>query len=79
MKKLTGIVAISFMAGMLCFGLGERVADEVWASKTAHAAASTFSTENCNDLEVMYKRLWGIVLKYDVRKILQILRVEHCQ
>jgi len=40
MKKLTGIVAISFMAGMLCFGLGERVADEVWASKTAHAAAA---------------------------------------
>ena len=45
MKKLTGIVAISFMAGMLCFGLGERVADEVWACKTAHAAAITFSSE----------------------------------
>ncbi len=40
MKKLTGIVAISFMVGMLCFGLGERVADEVWDSKTAHAAAA---------------------------------------
>jgi len=47
MKKLTGLLAISFMAGMLCFGIGERVGDEVWASKTAHAAASPFSAENC--------------------------------
>ena len=47
MKKLTGIVAVAFVAGVIGGGIDERVADEVWTSKTAHAAASSFSAENC--------------------------------
>ena len=50
MKKLTRIVAISFMAGMLCFGIGDRVADEVWTPKAALAASDTFSEESCSAL-----------------------------
>ena len=47
MKKLIGIVAVAFVAGVIGGGIDERVADEVWTSKTAHAAASPFGAENC--------------------------------
>ena len=50
MKKLTVFTAMGFMAGMLCFGIGERVADELWAPQAALAAAdpSGFSQDICN-------------------------------
>ena len=50
MKKLTAFTAMGFMAGLLCFGVGQRVAEEVWTPKAAMAAAdpSGFSQEICN-------------------------------
>jgi hypothetical protein len=42
MKKLTGIVAVAFVAGMIGGSIGEQVADEVWTSKTALAAEDPY-------------------------------------
>ena len=51
MKKLTGIVAVAFVAGVIGGGIDERVADEVWTSKTALAASDKFSEDNCDTLK----------------------------
>jgi len=66
MKKLTGIVAVVFIVGLIGGGIGDRIADEIWAPKTAHAA-NGFSYQSCQKL-AKYQRLmrpnqnsWDIV------------------
>jgi len=41
MKKLTALVAMSFVAGMIGGVVGERLANEGWLANTAHAASGT--------------------------------------
>ena len=41
MRKLTALVAISFIAGMIGGDIGQRLADELWQANTAHAASGT--------------------------------------
>ena len=71
MKKLTGIVAVAFIAGVIGGGIGDRIADEVWAPKSAHAA-SGFSYQGCQELE---KRL---SYSRPNRKVWAVVFNEHC-
>ena len=51
MKKLTGVLAIFFMAGMLFFGIGERVDGEGPVFRAALAASDKPNPEQCQVLE----------------------------
>ncbi len=66
MKKLTGLVAVAFIVGLIGGGIGDRIADEIWAPKTAHAA-SGFSYQGCKELAKLNRMLrpnrksWALV------------------
>ena len=80
MKKLTGIVAVVFVVGMIGDGIGERVADEVWTSKTALAATGMFTASNCEALKAnfMQDHASGTALsRFDVW-LMGIIHSEHC-
>ena len=80
MKKLTALVAISFMAGMIGGGIGEQIADEVWTSKTALAATGMFTASNCEALKAnfMQDHASGTALsRFDVW-LMGLIHSEHC-
>lgn len=52
MKQISGIIVISFFAGMACFSMLERVAGGGWA----HAATSQFSATSCDRLKTWETR-----------------------
>ena len=74
MKKLTGIVAGSFMAGMLCFGIGDRVADEVWAPKSAEAHWKNLGIE---DQSLLFQK-YTLAADGDEAMCEKILSKEEC-
>ena len=77
MKKLTALVAISFMAGMIGGGIGERVADEGWASKTALAAEDKFTQENCDMLKRILSKNSKSIHPFQ-RLYMEVIVNEHC-
>jgi uncharacterized protein YcfJ len=80
MKKITGIVAVAFMAGLIGGGIGERIADEVWTSKTALAGMGMFTASNCEAFKAnfMQDHASGTALsRFDVW-LMGVIHSEHC-
>ena len=77
MKQLTSLVAISFMAGVIGGGIGERLADEVGLTNTAHAASGIpgqFDEAACDKITYHFTHESD-----EVRSLLlEVLSTQHC-
>ena len=77
MKKLTAVVTISFMAGMIGGGIGARVVNEVWVPKTAVAAENEFTQESCGTLNKVLSKNSKQITPF-IRVFAEVIVNEHC-
>ena len=77
MKKLTAIVTISFMAGMIGGGIGARVMNEIWVPKTALAAENEFTQESCGTLKKVLSKNSKQITPF-IRVFAEVIVNEHC-
>ncbi len=77
MKKLTAIVTVSFIAGMIGGGIVARVTNEVWVTKPALAAENEFSQEGCDTLKKVLSKNSKQITPF-IRVFAEVIVNEHC-